>query len=276
MVAAMVAIAVLAASAQAAPSDKNVESWIDESDSVECAGVSLDKDSVGWVTYQKDLRSPKTVAVQNFHITRTYTNPGTHGTWTVQDTGHIRWFVVDGEEHVSVSGHSVTAPPDDTLNYGRWVANLDTGDYSVMGRNFGAVDDAACAALVPARDLSFIPVAWTILLDDPDWGPGIHTIFTIADVRPLSEDEVGGLSGRLVWKKKNTTVDLCNVQVREVGAGYLHIGDGYQTTEGCGSNPTAMQDAFDEFGMPEYACVAVTVAGRTYEYCAPLNVITSG
>lgn len=72
MVAAMVVVAVLAAMAQAAPPDRNVEWWIDESDSVDGAGVSLVKNSVGWVTYQRDLPGPKTVAVRSFHIARTY------------------------------------------------------------------------------------------------------------------------------------------------------------------------------------------------------------
>lgn len=266
-------VGALAVTAHAAPSEERVEFWIDESEILECDGVTLDKVSVGWVTYEKEMRGPTNVGVRNFHITRTFTNPDVGDSWTVQDTGHVRLFLVDGELHVSVSGHSVTAPPDDdALNYGRWVMNLETGDYSVMGRNFGSLEEAACAALVPARDLALTPVQWTILLDDG--GPGIHTIFTVAEVRPLTEDEVGDLSGKLVWTKKRT-VDLCYISVRGFGDGYVHIGDGYQTTEGCDPDPTAMQDAFDNYGLPKHACVAVTVAGHTYEYCAPLNIIES-
>jgi hypothetical protein len=33
-----------------------------------------------------------------------------------------------------------------------------------------------------------------------------------------------------------------------------------------------MQDAFDEFGLPETACVTVTVDGYDHDYCAPLRV----
>jgi hypothetical protein len=32
-----------------------------------------------------------------------------------------------------------------------------------------------------------------------------------------------------------------------------------------------MQDAFDEYGLPETACVAVRVDGLDHEYCAPLS-----
>ncbi len=120
---------------------------------------------------------------------------------------------------------------------------------------------------VPDPDLS--PVVWTIELDD--LGEGIYTIFTTADVRPVPYGVVDDLSGRLVWDE--TVVDLCGVQIRYIGDGYIHIGDVHETTEGCGTNPTAMQDAFDNFGLPEAACVGITTDRRTYEYCAPLPEI---
>jgi hypothetical protein len=118
-------------------------------------------------------------------------------------------------------------------------------------------------------DLAVTPVEWTIELDD--WGPSIHSIYTVVDARPLAIDEVESMTGRLVWDE--TVVDLCGVGIRAEWVGYVHIGDGYQTTEGCGSNPTAMQDAFDDFDLPEYACAAVAVGGHTYEYCAPLDEV---
>lgn len=117
----------------------------------------------------------------------------------------------------------------------------------------------------------FMPVQWGIILDDS--GPGIHTVSMIVDARPLTLDNVERLSGRLIWVPfGETVVDLCGIEIRQEGNGFLHIGDIFQTSEGCGSNPTAMQDAFDEIGLPETACVTVTVGGVDHEYCAPLGV----
>ena len=138
----------LAAPAVAAPPDQNVEFVIDDSGTVLCDGVTLDRESKGWVLFAKELGGNRNERGRNFHITTTYTNPQTLDTWAIQGTGHIQFFFVDGEFHVSVSGHSDTAPPDDSLNYGRWVINLDTGEFSVVGSNRGIEDDAACEALV--------------------------------------------------------------------------------------------------------------------------------
>ena len=120
----------------------------------------------------------------------------------------------------------------------------------------------------PEGSLTFTPVQWRINLDDP--GPGVHTVFMEVDARPLTASLVDGLSGKLIWDE--TVVDLCRIGIRNLEDGFLHIGDIFQTSEGCGSNPTAMQDAFDEFGLPETACVTVTVGGEDHEYCAPLGV----
>jgi hypothetical protein len=114
-------------------------------------------------------------------------------------------------------------------------------------------------------------VEWTILLNDPEFDPGVHSIFTIAAVRPLTEGAIEDLYGFLVWDE--TIVELCRVEVRGGGSGYVHIGDGYQTTEGCGTNPNAMQEAFDLLGLPDIACVGVMANGRSYAYCASLNEV---
>ena len=119
--------------------------------------------------------------------------------------------------------------------------------------------------------VSLTEVEWNIVLNDPGWDPGVHSLTTIVEVRPLTEHTVQDLFGSLVWEAENTVVDLCAVAVRDVGNGYVHIGDGYQTIEGCGGNPTAMQNAFDAFGLPDYACVGVvTTTFRQHEHCAPL------
>jgi len=113
----------------------------------------------------------------------------------------------------------------------------------------------------------FTLVEWGIAIDHV--GSGVHLVDMIVDARPLMPDQVEDLSGKLIWDE--TVVDLCNIDIRDVGVGFLHIGDIFGTDEGCGSNPTAMQEAFDEFGLPETACVAVRVGGLDYEHCAPLS-----
>jgi hypothetical protein len=109
---------------------------------------------------------------------------------------------------------------------------------------------------------------WWIFPEDVQWGPNVYSVQMIADVRPLMVDLVEGVSGRLIWDE--TVVDLCSIDIRHVGDSFVHVGDIFETFEGCGSNPTAMQDAFDNYGLPEKACVAATVGGVDHEYCAPL------
>ena len=110
-------------------------------------------------------------------------------------------------------------------------------------------------------------MAWGIAIDDG--GSGVHLVDMIVEARPLTPDQVDSVSGRLIWDE--TVVDLCRIEIREVGPGFVHIGDIFRTDEGCGSNPTAMQDASEEFGLPETGCVAVRAAGVDHEYCAPLS-----
>ena len=124
-------------------------------------------------------------------------------------------------------------------------------------------------ATATSSEVSLTEVEWTILLNDPG---GVHSIFTIAAVRPLTEAAIEDLYGFLVWDGE-TVVDLCNVEVRGGGSGYVHIGDGYQTTEGCGTNPNAMQEAFDLLGLPDIACVGVVTNDRSYRYCASLHEV---
>ena len=86
---------------------------------------------------------------------------------------------------------------------------------------------------------------------------------------PLRAADVQDLGGRLVWEQ--TEIELCNIEIRSVGDGSLQIGDGFATTEGCGTN-TGMQQAFDDFGLPHTACIFVRANGIDDEYCAPLAV----
>ena len=121
----------------------------------------------------------------------------------------------------------------------------------------------------PDGFFTFTPVQWGIIIDNADLDPGVYTVDMIVDARPLTVDLVGDVSGRLIWA--GTVVDLCGISIRQAGDRFLHIGDIFQTGEGCGSNPTAMQDAFDDFGLPETACMTVRFGGVDYEYCAPLS-----
>lgn len=134
-------------------------------------------------------------------------------------------------------------------------------------------------ATVPA--ITFTPAAWTI----SGVGPGVHDIWMVADVSPLTADEVEVLGGRLVWEE--VEIDLCAVPdftgsfdgigIRSFGDGFLQIGDGFQTDgqyTGCPIND-AMQSAFDLYGPPLTACLSVdaTAGDVGIEYCAPLEVL---
>ncbi len=117
--------------------------------------------------------------------------------------------------------------------------------------------------------MQFTPVEWGIALEE-GWGPGVYTVRMSADARTLLPEQIEAVGGRLVWDE--TVVELCNIGIDGVGGGSVHIGDIFQTIEGCGANPNAMQEAFDEFGLPETACLVVTSGGVDHEYCAPLGV----
>lgn len=122
---------------------------------------------------------------------------------------------------------------------------------------------------VGTPEISVTPVEWNIELDA--FGPDVHSIFTIAEASPLTEDAIDDLYGFMHWEE--TEVGLCTVHVRDVGPGYVQIGDGYSTGEGC--DPPAMQKAFDDYGLPDFVCVGVTAYGSDYEYCAPLEVLNN-
>jgi len=154
-----------------------------------------------------------------------------------------------------------------------------TGELLWEDRNFFDVEDPA----PPPGPIMITEDVWTI--DLVDAGLGIYSIFMIADVSPLTVDDLQGLGGRLVWDK--TEVILCDdptfppvldnrfISIREVGDGFLKIGDGFQSDtqgEGCGINEK-MAAAFEKLGVPNEACVSVTTGGVEYEYCAPLNEI---
>lgn len=127
-------------------------------------------------------------------------------------------------------------------------------------------DDTEPLEMVPDADGT--PVAWEINLDD--LRAGVHTISMIVDFGPMPGTDVKHMSGTLIWDQ--VEVALCGIDIRyEAEEDRLGVGDIFQTIEGCKDNPTVMQDAFDEFGPPDTACVAVTFDGTDQEFCAPLT-----
>lgn len=131
--------------------------------------------------------------------------------------------------------------------------------------------------------LTFTPVDWTIDLDTH--GEGIHTIFMIADVSPMTVDDLQDLGGKLIWEGE-VEINLCMdptyppvqwgkfISIRDVGDEFLRIGDGFQTNfqgAGCDIND-AMQNAFVG-SLPETACLSVRSGDVDHAFCAPLNVI---
>ena len=91
--------------------------------------------------------------------------------------------------------------------------------------------------------ITFTPDDWTITLDAQ--GPGIHSIFMLVDVSPLTVPELQDLDGKLVWDEtqvvlcKDPTPDGNFITIREVGAGFLKLGDGFESDfqgDGCAIN----------------------------------------
>ncbi|MDG2111071.1 MAG: hypothetical protein P8N02_00470 [Actinomycetota bacterium] len=89
--------------------------------------------------------------------------------------------------------------------------------------------------------------------------------------RFVEDADLQGVDGRLIWDE--TEIELCAVGIGSAGVGVVQISKIFPTTEeGCGPN-TETQQTFDDFGVPETACVHVRwSSGAEDEYCAPLVV----
>jgi hypothetical protein len=150
---------------------------------------------------------------------------------------------------------------------------VDTGELHTMAIGpDGAIwvgGEGRLYRVAPPGELDLTPVEWGIQVDER--GPGTHTVAMIVEVGTLAQERVADTSGRLVWNE--TRVELCGIRIRSAEDGFLVIGDIFQTTEGCGSKPAAMQDAFDEFGLPDEGCVFIDVNGhdQPLSYCGPLS-----
>jgi hypothetical protein len=174
--------------------------------------------------------------------------------------------------HSNGNGNTLTATGDGSrvnLQNGNNNTLTATGACSI---SLAGVDDVtdSCSG-PPATPVELTPVTWTI-----DGDVGVRTIFMEADASPLTVDEIEDFGGSLIWPE--TTIVLCNdpenpgIGIREVGSGYVRIGDGFQSdfqTAGCAIN-TTMARAFADYGNPSNACLYVTVRGERSQYCAPL------
>jgi hypothetical protein len=130
--------------------------------------------------------------------------------------------------------------------------------------------------------ITFSPIKWEIVSNTVS--PPIYGIWMVADVSPMEVGDVQALSGKLIWNQ--TQIDLCVnpdsppnesgalISVRYIGNGFLTIGDGFQSNNqaaGCSIN-IAMENAFNNYGLPINACLAVKSGDVNYEYCAPLTI----
>jgi hypothetical protein len=134
-----------------------------------------------------------------------------------------------------------------------------------------------------APTVAFNVVAWTIEFNPLEDAQGVSMF---ANVFPLTVGEVQDLGGSLVWTE--TEISLCadaktvgsmmggGISVREVGDGFLQIGDGFGSNETGDECNIGMLDAFNNFGLPQEGCLFVTAGKVRNEFCAPLRVDRSG
>ena len=125
-------------------------------------------------------------------------------------------------------------------------------------RSDGVVDEH-CAPLEHNRSQP----NWRIEVDDSG---GRHMVSMIRRFPSVGEDDVETVGGRLVWSE--TEVELCNVEVRSAGDGFVQVGDIFASTEDC----PGMAEAFEDFGLPESACLFLRSDGVVDEHCAPLDM----
>lgn len=187
------------------------------------------------------------------------------------------WLASDGEWYPPEQhADYVPPPPGPELPRRLWfrrrwviVVSVVVGSWS-LGQIFAGGEEVPLAGSDESGEDDRGPVAdqeWTIALNEQSGG--IYTLVMIKTFSPLEEADIEDLGGRLVWEE--TEIELCRIGIRSVGDGFVQVGDIFQTVEGCDGD-TGMQQALDEFGPPDTACVYVQVGGVDDEYCAPLTV----
>ncbi len=141
---------------------------------------------------------------------------------------------------------------------------------ALMSQWFGSTESAQEGSTQADQGLAqdeWSPVQdeeWRIAIDGDR--PGVHVVSMIKTFAAPDEDllfeeaDLHGLGGHLVWEE--SVIELCGVGIRSGGVGFVQIGDTFPTTEeGCGPK-TEMQQVFDDFGMPETACLRCPVFER--------------
>lgn len=153
----MILVVALAVPAMAAPSSGNGGKEviaIDDSFGFDCpGGGSLTISASGWIQFKSFENGKRNLEKSVFHIRSEYVNQDGE-TFVWMDVGPDKLFVIDGVEHVSLTGRPGFVPdPDDPSGAGslsgRMIINLETGEIVEIAGNFSSqdVDERACAAL---------------------------------------------------------------------------------------------------------------------------------
>ena len=108
---------------------------------------------------------------------------------------------------------------------------------------------------------------WSILTSLGDEGDTLYQVHMIRTFSPLDAGAVEDLGGRLIWPE--TEIELCGVEILSEGEGLVQIGNYFPAREECAP---IMERAFDEYGLPETACLWARSDGVDDEYCAPLEL----
>lgn len=151
------------------------------------------------------------------------------------------------------------------------VRSVVSGDGTLWGSDNEYVvkyDGTARSVYTPlaeSKAFTIVLTDWNIEADGDS--AGVYGIHMLAEVW---EGEPESISGRLLWDE--TTVELCGVDFRGSWARRNEIGDIFATTEGCEPNPTAMQDAVDEYGLPSAGCLTLTYEGVAHDFCAEFDL----
>ncbi len=136
-----------------APADGNGSKQvfsIDFTSPVNCSAQTLTFNIRGWAqTRSFGQTNNRNVELSVFHAVLTYTNSA-GATFVWHDVGPDHVSLDNGDLVVAVVGTSTASGTiqRDQIAIGRVVLNLTTGDVQfIAGRQLGAIDDLACAAL---------------------------------------------------------------------------------------------------------------------------------
>jgi hypothetical protein len=117
------------------------------------------------------------------------------------------------------------------------------------------------------RRFTLTPVEWSA----SNWGASM-----IVEASPLDAQDVAAIGASLIWEETTITLtssthvpsDLANIAIREIGDGYVHIGDIF----GFDERPD-LEEAAANHGPPSAACIYVDNGWTVRDHCAPLTLI---